>query len=179
MARPVNLLHWRERRRRECLRFWGLMFAGAWLIALTLIIAGRTGQTYQHRWQELRQESDRALLQAFVQRERLLSAGYQRLEILRKEAQQREDTRRWQSTLEMLAQQIPEQAWLTALQWQGNVLSLSGLANRFPALSQMDSAVRSLPGFYSVTAGSTRRDEQGRWQFGYQLQAGGSDVDVR
>jgi pilus assembly protein HofN len=179
MARPVNLLRWREIRRRDCLRFWGLLFVGSWLIAMTLIIAVRAGQTHQRTWQALRQESNQTLLQTFIQRERQLKVEHQRREALQEHERRRESTYRWQSTLLILAEQMPEQAWLTAMQWQGDSLSFSGLANRFSALSQIDRTVRSLSGFRSITPGATRRDEQGRWQFSYQLQVEVNDVDAR
>lgn len=179
MTRPVNLLCWREMRRRDCLRFWGLLFVGSWLIALALIIAARAGQVHQRAWQALRHESNQTLLQTLIQRERLLTAQQQSREALQVHERRREFTRRWQSTLLMLAEKMPEQAWLTAMQWQGNALSFTGLANRFSALSQIDSMVRNLTGFRSITPGATRRDEQGRWQFSYQLQVEVNDVDVR
>ncbi|MFG6655393.1 PilN domain-containing protein [Scandinavium sp. M-37] len=179
MARPLNLLRWRERRRRECVRFWGLLFVGAWLIALMLIFAGRAGQMHQQKEQALRQQNDRALLQAFIQREQQLHAELERRENVETHRRERALTRRWQSTLQRLAEYLPEQAWLTAVTWQGNAFSFTGLANRFPALSQVDTAVRSLPGFRAVSPGAMLRDAQGHWQFSYQLQAEGGDGKSR
>jgi pilus assembly protein HofN len=179
MVRPLNLLCWRERRRTECLRFWGLLFAGSWLITLLLILSGRAGHAYQQQWQALRQQNDRALLQALILREGRLKANLQQREASQVRVWQQALTRRWQSTLLKLAEQLPEQAWLTAVQWQGDAFSFSGLANRFPAISQVDTAVRSLPGFRTVSPGAIHRDAQGRWQFSYQLQTEAHDVESR
>lgn len=179
MAQTVNLLDWRERQRRDCLRLWGLLFAGAWLIALLLGIALRSGQGHLRTWRELHQTSDRALLQALIQREKQLTVQQQRQSLWLAHEHQREATRSWEATLTWLADQLPEQAWLTTLQWQGDALRFAGLANRFAALSQLDSIVRRWPGFRRVTPGPVKRDEQGRWQFSYQLEREVSDAAAR
>ncbi|WP_176504311.1 PilN domain-containing protein [Enterobacter sp. CC120223-11] len=169
MGRPINLLDWRERRRRECLRFWGLLFAGAWLIALALMAALRAEASSSLRGQNLRQENDRAVHQALVQREQPLRAEQQRRMRRLASEQKREATRRWQSMLLALSEQIPQQAWLKTLQWQGEALSFSGLANRFTALAQLATAVSQLEGVRAAESGPVRRDREGRWQFSYEL----------
>ncbi|MGU3525557.1 PilN domain-containing protein [Enterobacteriaceae bacterium C23F] len=169
MAHAVNLLDWRKRHRRECLRFWSLLSVGAGLIALAVIAVFQTGESSSQRWQLLWQENDRAVHQALVQREQQLRVEQQqKLRWLASE-QKRGATRRWQSTLLALAEQIPEQVWLKTLQWQGEALSLSGTANRFPALGQLDAAVSRLAGFRKVNPGPVHRDREGRWQFSYEL----------
>lgn len=179
MTRPVNLLPWREKRRRECVRFWGWLFIGVWLVAFASAITLRMGRTPEQTGLRLKQESDRALMRAFTEREHKLAAGQQLWLQIQEQQSRREATRLWQTTLDSLARQMPEQAWLTALQWQGDTLSFSGLANRFPALAQLDAAARSLPDFDAVTPGATRRDEQGRWQFSYQLRREATHAQAR
>ncbi|MCS2157395.1 fimbrial assembly protein [Scandinavium sp. H11S7] len=179
MRRQVNLLCWREQRRRECLRLWGVLFIGVLLIALALIIAGRVRQSQQHTWLALRQESDQVVRQMLTRQEQRLREDRERGLVAQRREQQRALTLRWQTTLLTLAEKMPAQAWLTALEWQGDALRFSGLANRFPTLTQVEIVARSLPGFGAVTPGATRRDEQGRWQFSYQLQTEAVDAEVR
>lgn len=179
MPRQVNLLRWREQRRRECLRFWGAMCIGVVLITLALIIAGRARQSQQHAWLALRQQSDQAVRQMLSQQERRLRAEQARVRVVQRRELQRAMTLRWQTTLLALAEKMPAQAWLTALEWQGEALRFTGLANRFPALTQVERVARSLTGFGPVTPGATRRDEQGRWQFSYQLQTEAVDAEAR
>ncbi len=179
MRRQVNLLCWREQRRRECLRLWGAMFIGVLLITLALIIAGRARQSQQHTWLALRQKSDQAVRQMLTQQERRLRAEQARVRVAQRRELQRAMTLRWQTTLLTLAEKMPAQAWLTALEWQGEALRFTGLANRFPTLTQVELVARSLPGFGPVTPGATRRDEQGHWQFSYQLQTEAVDAEFR
>jgi pilus assembly protein HofN len=179
MVRPVNLLRWREKRRRECLRFWALLFMGAWLIVLVGFVANRTERAHQHQKQALRQASDNAVYQALVQRERQFKAQQQRRMLWLTHEKEQEATRQWQSRLLALAKNIPEQAWLTAIQWEGHSLSFTGLANRFPALTELDAAVRHLAGFPLVDPGPIRRDTKGRWQFSYKVSAEVENVTPR
>lgn len=179
MLRQVNLLRWREQRRRECLRFWGAMYIGVVLITLALIIAGRARQSQQHAWLALQQQSDQAVRQMLNQQEQRLRVEQARVRVVQRRAHQRALTLRWQTTLLTLAEKMPAQAWLTALEWQGDALRFTGLANRFPTLTEVERVARSLPGFGAVTPGATRRDEQGRWQFSYQLQTEAVDAEVR
>lgn len=179
MLRQVNLLRWREQRRRECLRFWGAMCIGVALITLALIIAGRARQSQQHAWLVLRLHSDQAVRQMLNQQEQRLRVEQARVRVVQRREHQRALTLRWQTTLLTLAEKMPAQAWLTALEWQGDALRFAGLANRFPALTQVERVARSLPGFGAVTPGATRRDEQGRWQFSYQLQTEAVDAEIR
>lgn len=178
MSRSVNLLPWRESRRRDCLRYWALLCVGLWLIALAHIVSTRLSHAQYRRWLDVRTVNDNALLQALVRREKALRAELAHWEAEQRQAAQRAQTMAWQSTLQTLAEKMPSQAWLTAVRWQGRVLEISGLANRFPALTEMDSALKALPGFRVVQPGATRQDPEGRWQFSYQLRQGESDVSA-
>lgn len=179
MPDTVNLREWRATRRRGCWHFWLLLFIGLWLVTLMLIATGWQSGKQRQAWQALLRVSNHSLLQALEQREPQLRAEHQQWLAAAKRKQQRETTQRWQSTLATLASRMPEQAWLTELQWQGDTFALSGLSRRFIALSALDDALRQLPGFLSVTPGAIKQDEQGRWQFSYQLKAGESYVSSR
>lgn len=169
MLRPVNLMRWREHRRRNMLRFWGLMFSAPALIALALAFGGRATLAQSAVLQAVYARGEAQRQQALTQREQaLMSHRTQREKGLRRE-QRRQQTLFWQSGLRALANCLPEQAWLTALSWQNGVLHLRGAAARFNALPALDRALRALPGYCSVTSGATSRGSNGLWQFSYTL----------
>ncbi|EIQ8035293.1 PilN domain-containing protein, partial [Salmonella enterica subsp. enterica serovar Typhimurium] len=82
---------------------------------------------------------------------------------------QRELTQAWQSILTDLANLLPEQAWLTSLNYQQETLELEGLARTFDALLTLETSLRHYVSFPLNRTGATRQDAQGRWQFHYQL----------
>lgn len=179
MARLVNLLRWREERRRRRVRFWILMFAGLWLAALAQVLAVRVTQAQRVAVQTLRADSDKSVLQALLQRERMLAAEHKRWQTSQQQALRREQTRQWQTTLQTLAEQMPGASWLTAMQWQDDMLGLSGLSISFPALAAMEQTLKRLPGVNAARAGATKQDSQGRWQFSYQLRMGEPHAGAR
>lgn len=65
--------------------------------------------------------------------------------------------------------QLPEQAWLTSLNYQQETLELEGLARTFDALLTLETSLRHYVSFPLNRTGATRQDAQGRWQFHYQL----------
>ncbi len=68
-----------------------------------------------------------------------------------------------------LANLLPEQAWLTSLNYQQETLELEGLARTFDALLTLETSLRHYVSFPLNRTGATRQDAQGRWQFHYQL----------
>ena len=73
--RTINLLPWRQRQQRRCLRFWGLMFTGPLLLALMLSAASRASDPLVSRASTLRHASVLTLRQGLEQRQKeLLSA---------------------------------------------------------------------------------------------------------
>ena len=179
MACTVNLCAWRAARRRRCVHLWGAFFISVGLILILLIVCWRQAQLQWQEGEEIRETGHRELLQVLVQREKQFRAEQAGWKVAQKFGEQLEATRRWQLLLGSLAQTLPEQTWLTALQWQGGTLSFAGLANRFADLATLDKAIRSLPGFASVAPGALLQDQQGRWQFSYQLVQGDANVGTR
>ncbi|MGL4726317.1 MAG: PilN domain-containing protein [Scandinavium sp.] len=175
----MNLLSWREARRRSCVRFWAMMFSGLWLAAILQIVTGRLAHTQFLARQEVYRVNESALSALLANKEKALREQHLRWAAAQAHELRRKQTANWEAMLLTLAEKLPEQAWLTALQWQGNQFSLAGMAMRFPALSSVDQMVKSLPGFVSVMPGPTRQDKQGRWQFSYQLRVGDTDVSAR
>ncbi len=116
------------------------------------------------------------LLQAEQQRASLLKASKPRLlerQQLREQhlqrQRQRQLTRDWQPALEALATFLPEQAWLTTMNWQQEMLQVKGLTTSISALNALETALRQDTSFQLNQRGTTQQDAQGRWQFEYQL----------
>lgn len=170
MPPPVNLLPWRQIQRLKALRFWGVMFAALPLLSLVLLLRGHAARVQGQALAEIYSLADAARLQAFAGRERLLRESLEQQESQQLRLQQRVWTGCWQAGLTALAQALPEDAWLTALRWQGSTLELHGLTARVVTLSALEDALKALPGYRTITAGPVRRDTEGRWAFNYRLE---------
>lgn len=169
MHPPVNFLPWRRQRRNACLRLWGGLFGASTAIVLTFTLIGYLNRITSG-------QGNRVLLQAEQQLGTALTAAKPRLEARQRQVQQaiqrdklREQTHRWQPAMESLALSLPAQAWLTSMDYQQNILELSGKALNFSALSALDTALRDSPVFEINHTGATLRDAQGYWQFQYRV----------
>lgn len=165
----VNLLPWRLQRQRRHNRFWcGVTIATA-LALLLATLACRQGMQAQQRIVRLTQDADASLLTALARRHTERTQAQQRWQQQEKRQQQHAATRQWQRTLTQLAELVPDNAWLTQLDYQQGKLTLAGIATSLAAFSRLDGALRQIPGFHPGIAGATTRDAQGRWQFQHQL----------
>ena len=167
MAQQINLLPWRETRRRQRLRLGGLLAAAMALSIATLTIATRTLRQMDVAQQVMRAQADNLLYSALLQREREM-----REEIQRGERQ----ARRGQPRLLSLAALLPEPLWLTRLDYQPQGITLNGLALNLKAVAALEKALSKLKDFQPVTPGATRRDAQGRWSFSFFLAGETTDV---
>lgn len=179
MSHAVNLLAWRAVRRRECLRFWTLMFLGAALVAASWWCRGWSHSRLEHQHLELIRQSHADCLQALTMRERQLQAIQPQLAQQQQRASRQLSTSRWQSTLSSLADVLPPHTWLTQLEWQDAVLSLKGHALHFSALSALEAALNLVPDFHSASPGLTARDAKKGWQFSYHLSREVPHADTR
>ncbi|STB46752.1 fimbrial protein HofN [Citrobacter koseri] len=160
MSHPVNFLPWRQSRRRECLRFWSVMFSGSLLLTIALACIHEVTLTAQKRvdaqWSIAEKERAAALLAIQPRLQQRQTAWQQALQ----RQTEYEQTRRWQSVLEGMAALLPEQAWLTRLSWQQGTLELEGYATTFLALNTLETALRRHPDF--LLAGSGQRSRMRR-----------------
>lgn len=169
MTSYVNFLPWRKRRRRACLRFWGVMFGASAALALAAGMMGYATRNVNGR-------VDAQLLQAENQRMAALTAIKPHLQRRQMQTQQaiaqekrRKATRRWQSALRALAQHLPEQAWLTKIEYRQSTLALNGKTLTYAALSALETTLRGSRTFVISHTGGTRQNEQGYWLFEYRL----------
>ncbi|EAB8939644.1 pilus assembly protein PilN [Salmonella enterica subsp. enterica serovar Bonariensis] len=155
MAHSVNLLPWRRQHYVARLRLWCVVWGASLLLIASLATIARLVFWQEGRINEL-------LLTAENGRTTALAANIPQL-------QQRELTQAWQSILTDLANLLPDQAWLTSLNYQQETLELEGLARTFDALLTLETSLRHYVSFPLNRTGATRQDAQGRWQFHYQL----------
>lgn len=95
----------------------------------------------------------------------------------RQQYQRRSAIAAWQPRLQALAADLPAQAWLTRLEYQGVLLTLDGLALNLQALTSVEAALTRVAGFAPAKAGGTQRDAEGRWQFSFTLTGARADAD--
>lgn len=169
MPRPINLLPWRQARRQELLRFWGLMFGALALLAAVLYARQHAVRTQALAQAAVYARGDTALRQALAGQEARLKARLADRARLDERRMRLRQTAGWEQALTTLADRLPPRAWLTAVGWQEGTLTLGGLTERFTTLAELDAVLRALPDWQDVASGATRRDERGRWQFSYRL----------
>ncbi|MDU1085597.1 MAG: pilus assembly protein HofN, partial [Leclercia adecarboxylata] len=97
--RTANLLPWRQRQQRRCLRYWGLMFTGSLLVTLMLCAANRACDPLVTRASALRHASDLALRQGLEQRQKQWTALQARHQQQQRWALQKAKTEAWQPAL--------------------------------------------------------------------------------
>ncbi len=169
MAQAVNFLPWRARRQRQCLRLWLTIFSATLLLIVLLAAMLRMQTAQENRRLGLVQQAGITLQTGLTQRKTNLLARQAEYQAQQQRHQRWQATREWQQILTRLADTLPEQAWLSELRYQQGALSLAGYAVSFTALSQLEAALRALPGLRMGKPGSASRDAQGRWQFDYAL----------
>lgn len=169
MAHSVNLLPWRRQHYVARLRLWCVVWGASLLLIASLATIARLVFWQEGRINEL-------LLTAENGRTTALAANIPQLQQRQRQQQarlqrqaQRELTQAWQSILTDLANLLPDQAWLTSLNYQQETLELEGLARTFDALLTLETSLRHYVSFPLNRTGATRQDAQGRWQFHYQL----------
>lgn len=169
MQPAVNFLPWRRQQRLRCIRLWGAVFIAT---ALVIVLGGtlwRASAAVDLRQAMLWQQSDAALLAGLHAAEQPLQLRRQRWQQEQAQRLRRQRTQAWRQTLLTFAENLPPNAWLTALRWQQNQLEIAGLAGSFHALSELEQGLQKTTGFHLQPAGTVERDAQGRWQFHYQL----------
>lgn len=165
----VNFLPWRQYRRQRNVRHWAIVFI------VSVLLTGGTGLFWRAlaavelAWRGVWQQADAALLASLANGEKTLLARQEAWRKAQLRKQQRQTTQAWQPRLLSLAENLPQNAWLTQIRWQQNQLTLTGLASTAHALAALEEQLRNIAGFQLQHTGAMDRDAQGRWQFHYQL----------
>ncbi|HAT1609495.1 TPA: pilus assembly protein PilN [Raoultella planticola] len=176
MTTAVNFLPWREARRRQRLRVALLYAVGFLLILLTMAQVNRAERRAVEALTAVRTAAENQLWSVLRQRESMMLERQQQGQRLRLRQQKRALTEAWQPRLWAIAAQLPEQAWLTRLEYQRDTLMLSGLALNLNAVAGLEKVLSAVAGFKPAKAGETRRGEQGRWQFRFSLSGEHADA---
>ena len=177
MTHAVNLLPWRDLRRRQRLRFILLIATGIMLLGLMILQVCRTVRLQHLALATLHATADAQLLASLKQRELPMREAWQQHQRHRQQQRRRAAIAAWQPRLQALAADLPAQAWLTRLEYQGVLLTLDGLALNLQALTSVEAALTRVAGFAPAKAGGTQRDAEGRWQFSFTLTGARADAD--
>lgn len=169
MIATINLLPWRQSQRRACLRFWGGLFSGSLLLIVGCALRYYTVVIEGNRATDIWIAAEKTRGEALVAQKTHLLQRQQQWQQRQQRKTQRDQTRSWQPMLAGLVNILPEQAWLTTLTWQHEVLELRGMAQNFSALNALETQLRKQPFFRLGSPGETLQDAQGRWQFHYRL----------
>lgn len=169
MVKRVNLLPWRERRRRQFWRFWCLLLVGSALMVGLLAFSMHRLLAADRVALLMMQDANRLLLRQFAARQQRLDIRQKQAEALMIRQRQRVRTGHWQHILTEIAERLPARIWLTRLEFQQDILGLTGYSLAVSDLSRLDAALGDISGLRHGKAGKTHRDTQGRWQFYYQL----------
>jgi pilus assembly protein HofN len=168
-ARLINLMPWREWHQRARRRFWIRFWVFAGVSSLLLMMALHMGILLERQAAHLWLQSETVVSEGMAAREPQLQSLHKQWVQHESRLQRQQLTRNWQSRLVTLAQQIPDSAWLTSLQFRQGQLELVGLTYSLSVLNELEQILQALPGFHLRQSGSTERDAEGRWQFHYQL----------
>ncbi|PSN07087.1 PilN domain-containing protein [Siccibacter turicensis] len=167
MSVQPNLLAWRAMQRRQRLRVWGLLLIGSQLIVLATTFAQRTATPAATG--RLWEEHTRALQAALASRVTAISALATEVGASQASAQQRAlrlaENRHWQSRLTALEAAMPDDLWLTQLQFSGRAIIATGFARTPAALAAFDAQPWPGPAFSAPAPGATGRNEQGQFAF--------------
>jgi len=169
MAKRVNLLPWRERRRRRFWRFWCLLLTCS-LVVTGLLAFSLHGLLDADRMTlRVIQDANTRLLRQFAEQQKRLDLRQKQAGAIQIRRQQRAQTGLWQHILTEIAGRLPERIWLTQLEFRQGILRLTGYSLSVSDLRQLDVALGEITGLRDGKVGKTQRDTQGRWQFHYQL----------
>ncbi|MBJ8897795.1 PilN domain-containing protein [Citrobacter braakii] len=174
MIATINLLPWRQARRRACLRFWSVLFGASLLLSSGVLLRYYSVLSVENQVELLLADAEKTRAEALMALKPRVQLRQQRWQQVQARNKQREQTRSWQRVLQRLSELLPEQAWLTKITWQQETLELTGNTLSFAALKALEAQLRQLPLFKLGSPGETQQDAQGRWQFHYRLMRSGA-----
>ena len=169
MNPAVNFLPWRRIRFYQRLRRWGAGVAACWLCGAAMALSGWLNGQAVLAVNNIHNAAEQQISQRLALRERALRERAKQQALNAQKQARRRVTATWSARLTALAEGMPAQAWLNALDYRDRTLSLSATLTRFPALAALENSLRALPGFQPAKVGKIQRDSAGRWQFQYAL----------
>lgn len=176
MITLVNLLAWRERRLRVRLRFWLIVMGGTVSIALFMTTSRSVGVWQEGQRQRLLLNNERNTLH---NAQRLaVSVNQQKLQLTRqqdaaRQAQRRlAQSQRWSRALSTLAQVLPAQTWLSAVEMRENAMQVDGLSRDEAGILALKTRA-STAELRLIGHGALQRQNNGEWRFSLTFDTGG------
>lgn len=173
MTPLINLLPWRALRRRYRLKLWaGIVLFGMLLVAALALLWARplAMKTRLQQAQAITLEAQQPILKALLLRKQTeLKDNQQRLAVLTAEVARKTSISRWESVLNELAFQLPENSWLQSVSWQNESASVSGVAGDARELGKLEVALGALPGAFKVKPGELRDEKHKGLVFTFTL----------
>lgn len=142
MIATINLLPWRQTRRRACLRFWSVLFGASLLLSIGVLLRYYSVLSVENQVELLLADAEKTRAEALMALKPRVQQRQQRWQQVQARNKQREQTRSWQRVLQGLAELLPEQAWLTKITWQQETLELTGNTLSFAALKALEAQLR-------------------------------------
>ena len=158
MIATINLLPWRQTRRRACLRFWSVLFGVSLLLSIGVLLRYYSVLSVENQVELLLADAEKTRAEALMALKPRVQQRQQRWQQVQARNKQREQTRSWQRVLQGLAELLPEQAWLTKITWQQETLELTGNTLSFAALKALEAQLRQLPLFKLGSPGETQQE---------------------
>lgn len=124
------------------------------------LLVSRTARLQRDFTATLHTTADAQLLASLKQREQAMREAWQQHQRQRQQYQRRSAIAA-ATRLQVLAADLPAQAWLTRLEYQGVLLTLDGTALNLQALTSVEAALTRVAGFAPAKAGGTQRDAEG------------------
>lgn len=165
----VNLLPWRRIRFYQHLRRWGAGVAACWLCGAVVVLSCWLNGKAVQAVNDMHIAAERQIAQRLILRERERAEREKQKVRNAQKLARRQETLAWSARLTTLAEGLPAQAWLNALDYRDRTLSLSATLTRFSALTELEHRLETLPGFQPAKPGKIQRDSAGRWLVRFQL----------
>ena len=115
MIATINLLPWRQTRRRACLRFWSVLFGASLLLSSGVLLRYYSVLSVENQVELLLADAEKTRAEALMALKPRVQLRQQRWQQVQARNKQREQTRSWQRVLQRLAELLPERAWLTKI----------------------------------------------------------------
>ncbi|WP_075182559.1 PilN domain-containing protein [Pantoea sp. 1.19] len=176
---PVNFMPWRQQQRRQAVRaaFIWLLPPLLLLVMLLLVAAIQDRQQQQmnrvwHRQYQLATAEWQARLRQIVQRQARLVALQARW---RQMVSAQDASREWFRRLDMLADSLPDDGWLTQISWQPPRLFLRGIIVSERSFDAWLTALTQAPTWAQVSVVQRQRETDGGMAFTLALTPAGDD----
>jgi Tfp pilus assembly protein PilN len=176
----VNLMPWRQRRRRQHQRRGGIL-GGVILIAMV-------GEILTGYWQHVLNQQQEAMLPIGSAAQQDITALYRRTLSLKQQFDQQRhvwqqqqlqqrDLVQWLDFIHVLSTDMPSSIWLSRVQKSQQSVEMQGFSDSVSVLHQFCNHLRQQGRARKVALGALQREPSGTLRFSLQLQLGQPEKD--